>query len=228
VIFFISEDAHSECFIQFYGVPRQCPCTPIILATRDEAVGAAQAECGGTTYYNSGYNSGNCYGVDDLRVGAMCSRRLPDPDPEKHCWSTPIPPKMGGCCAQGNCYYYIPEPEECCPEDEQQGACCEGKKCPANEVGNPINVLTGNNRSSETDLFFSNVTMTYDTGAGANLFGRLASEAPGAALFGIDWVFIFSGYALRSSETGRHGCSKADIITIFRPLASINPELQDP
>jgi hypothetical protein len=46
------------------------------------------------------------------------------------------------------------------------------------------------------------VTMTYDTGAGANLLGRLAAEAPGPPYLVFIWYSFFTGYALRSSETG--------------------------
>lgn len=71
----------------------------------------------------------------------------------------------GGCAwcgctrAQGHCFYYlIPKPEDqnCCKEDEQSGmTCCVGKKCPKDTVGNPINIISGENQEIETDLLFS-------------------------------------------------------------------------
>ena len=46
-------------------------------------------------------------------------------------------------------------PDDCCPEVE--GMCCPpGKpKCPKNKEGNPINVLSGTNEETETDLEFN-------------------------------------------------------------------------
>ena len=78
---------------------------------------------------------------------------------DDYSFCTTVPPIM--CVGGGQyCFYYRVKPpeEECCPSEEQQskmGMCCDGKKCPQDQAGDPIFILSGNNREVDTDLEFA-------------------------------------------------------------------------
>ncbi len=108
-------------------------------------------------------------------------------------------PNCGYSCASSsqligehNPYYStVPcEPQDCCKEEElHEGSCCPpGKpKCPKEDEGNPISVISGNNKEVEIDLEF-------DTphGKGFRFYRTYKSRSEVNATLGYGWTHNYN------------------------------------
>ena len=150
-------EANAGEFCGLYGVPICCPASTEVHDSVSEALSAAESCAEGVS---CGLTSGTYRTSDGIPLekdeegnlivpvaACGCPAAAPDPD---YCWCDDPPYcTSGGCC--GNVTVYFAKPKDCeCDREDPRG----GKKCANPEVGDPINIYSGNSRQTAEDLSF--------------------------------------------------------------------------
>jgi len=111
---------------------------------------------------------------ETIGASAMCNCSAEGGQDEEYCWTdTSYHPYTGGCCGNGQCFYALPTEDKC--------------EWPSPNVGDPINLYTGNSTQSDADISFGT---SFERGLEISRIYRSQSERDSAIGFG--WTHSYT------------------------------------